>query len=193
MAANSDLILAGVAGGGTGGTTLCWVAPTGTVAPTDASTAPGTGWLDAGWVSTNGLVVKTTDSTKDVQAFGTLQPVRTLLTGSSQTFDIGFLESNPVSLAVYNRKPLGSLVPVAGTGAFDFTTGAQSSERLAVIFDIVDGLNHIRAYSSDVQVTNRADLTVQAGTEIEYGVTMTSYPGPDGAAIHWFYVLNAMK
>jgi hypothetical protein len=168
----------------TGGTT-----PTVTV----VATTPGvTGWLDAGWISDKGLVAKLQESTKEITAFGTTSPVRTLITQAKQNFDVTFLESNPVSLAVYNRKPLGSLTP-DGTGAMSFSTGKPDLPHFAACFDIVDGANHIRAYCADVAVTGRVDLAAQAGQEIAYGVTLTAYPGSDGNAIQWFYLLDALK
>jgi hypothetical protein len=35
-------------------------------------------------------------------------------------------------------------------------------------------------------------LAVTAGSEISYGVTLTAYPGTDGVAVHWFYLLAAL-
>jgi hypothetical protein len=56
----------------------------------------------------------------------------------------------------------------------------------------VDGNNHLRAFCPSVEVTDRADLSVTAGSEISYGVTLTAYPGTDGVAVHWFYLLAAL-
>ena len=188
--ANSDLVLAGVSGGVGNG--LAWFAPLGTAAPTDAKTALAAAYKDAGLITENGLSKKVSESSKDIQAFGQGAPARTLVTSSKTTFDLAFLESNLVSLAVYNRKALGSLTADA-TGAIDFTEGVHQTQKYAAVFDVIDGPNHIRMFCPSVEVTDRQDLSISAGNEISYGVTLTAYPGADGVAIHTFMVLDALK
>lgn len=190
--ANNKNILAGVEAGGTSGLSLAWFAPEGTVAPTSATAALATAWKDAGLCTENGLSVKVSESSKDIAAFGSGAPVRTLVTSSKVTFDLGFLESNPVSLAIYHRLALDDIKPDA-TGSFDFGVGAHRTQKYAAAFDVVDGNNHLRAYCPSVEVTDRADLSVTAGSEISYGVTLTAYPGSDGVAIHYYYVVDALK
>lgn len=192
MAANNALVLAGISGGGTGGTSLAYFAPTGTAAPTDGTTALISAWKDAGWCTESGLSVKSSENSKDVNAYGSSGPVRTIVTNSKTTFDVGFLESNPISIAVYNRLALTGIT-VSSAGAFDFTSGQHRTQQYSAVFEMVDGLNHIRAYCPSVEVTDRQDFNVQAGNEISYGVTLTAYPGADGTAVHWFYLLDALK
>jgi hypothetical protein len=192
MAGNNNLILAGVGGGGTG-SSLAYFAAQGTTAPTDATTALNVAFRDAGWCTSDGLTRAVAEDSNDISAFGSGAPVRTLVTNSRVTFALGFLESNPISLAVYHRLPLTAITPEAATGAFDVTEGAHRVARYAAVFEVVDGTNHVRAYCPSVEVTDRADLSVQAGNEISYGVTLTAYPGSDGVAVHWFYILDALR
>lgn len=190
---NSDLILAGINGGGEGGSSLAYFAPVGSTAPTNATADPAAAFLDAGWITSDGLTISTDESSTDISAFGTFAPVRTITTSSTQTFEISFLESNPVSLAVYHRKELGALVATAVTGALDFQTGAASSENYAALFDMVDGDNLLRAFCPKVQVTDRGDIAIKGGEAVVYPVTLTAYPDIAGASIYWFYVLDALK
>lgn len=190
---NRQLILAGINGGGEAGNSLAYFGPVGAAAPTTATADPAAAFLDAGWITEDGLTAKVSESSKDINAFGTFSPVRTIVTESKQTFDISFLESNPVSLAVYHRKGLGDLDVVEATGALDFTTGPSSSEQYAAIFDMVDGDNALRAYCPNVQVTDRGDMQVKAGEAVIYPVTLTAYPDNSGASVYWFYLLNALK
>jgi hypothetical protein len=191
MVANKNLILAGVAGGGDG-VSLAWVAPLTATAPTTATAPLGAGWLSAGWCADTGLVTKLAESTKEITAFGTTSPVRTLITSSIENFDVAFLESNPTTLAIYNRKPLGSLT-VDSSGATDFESGTPDLPHFQAVFDLVDGNNHLRVVCTDVAVTARVDLTVAPGTPIQYGVTLTAYPDSSGNSVHWYYVLDALK
>lgn len=191
MAVESGAILAGV-----GGTSLCWVAPVGSTLPTDATTAFDAAWLDLGWVSTDGLTVAVDEDAEDIQAYGSLQPVRTLITSSKVTFQVGFMESNPTVLALYHRKPLSGTDEIPApdtTGAFSFKTGSASTNRYAFAFDMVDGANHIRAVAAECEVTEREEFAVTSGEAIQYGVTLTAYPQSDGEAIEWHYVVDALK
>jgi hypothetical protein len=186
-------IIAGQQGGGASGSALAMFAPVGTVMPTKAvgtGSTLGTAFLDAGWCSENGLKKSINESVNTIKAFGTNQPVRKLVTTSETTFDLEFLESNTTALELYNRLELGSLTPDS-TGAFDFTEGAPSSEQYAAVFDLVDGPNRIRALVPQLEVTGRKEFSWTPANPVLYGVTLTAYPGSDGVAIHWLYVVDA--
>jgi hypothetical protein len=185
-------ILAGVEAGGATGLSLLHVAPIGSTAPTAAASVLDAAFLDAGLVTTDGLSYNVAETINNINAFGSNTPVRKVPTSSDQTFGVTLLESNAVSLALYHRLPLagtGSLAPVAGTGAMAFTTGAIRREQFAAVLDIVDGDNRLRAYAPLCEVTDRGNFQVSQGNPAQYPVTVTAFPGSDGVAIHWFYVV----
>lgn len=191
MTANPDLLLAGVSGGGTGGTGLAWFGPHGSTMPTSATATLDAAFRDAGLITEDGLTRGVEEESTDIPAFGLFVPARTLVTSSKVTFQLSFLESNAVSLAVYHRLPLtgsGAIVPGAD-GAFDFTEGTARTISYAAVFDMVDGSNHVRAVCPTLQVTDRTEFQVSAGSPISYGVTLTAYPASDGVAVHWYYKL----
>lgn len=189
---NRDLILAGVAGGGSGAS-LAWFAPKGTQMPTSADAELDPAFLDPGYITEDGLAKAVSEDSTDIPAYGMSVPVRTLITSSKVTFQLAFLESNPVSLAIYNRLPLDGITVDATKGSLDFTEGTARTIEYAAVFDIADGANLIRGCVPDLQVTDREDYSIKAGEAITQGVTCTAYPGSDGVAVHWFYVLNALK
>lgn len=196
MTANRDLILAGVAGGGSG-TSLSWFAPKGSTLPTAAAGVGATldtALKDAGLITEDGLRKGVDENSSDVNAYGVTVPVRTLTTRSKITFGLTFLESNPTVLSIYNRLPLtGDDALVVGTdGSLDFTEGVQRVAEYSAVFDIIDGANHIRGVVPVLQVTDRTEFNVKAGEPITYGVTLTAYPGSDGVAVHWYYILDAL-
>lgn len=196
MTANRNAILAGVAGGGAAGTTLANFAPEGTTLPTSATGAGATldaAFLDPGWITQEGLVKNVNESSTDINAYGTTSPVRTLITASKVTFALTFLESNPVSTAIYNRLALNSITVNPTDGSFDLTEGAPRVQYYSAVFDMVDGLNHLRAVVPQVQVTDRGQFAIAAGSAITYNTTLTAFPGSDGVAVHWFYVVDALK
>lgn len=188
---NSDLILAGVNGSGDGGSSLAYFGPMTATLPTNATADPAAAFLDAGWITTDGLTIASSEETTDINAFGTFAPVRTITTSSAQTFEIAFLESNPVSLAVYHRKALDGIT-VDNTGAMSFTTGPAASPSYRAVFDLVDGDNLVRAVTPKLQVTDRGDIQIQSGEAVTYPVTLTAYPDTDGVSIYWYYVLGAL-
>lgn len=191
MATDNAKILAGVEAGGTGGS-LAWFAPLNTTLPTDTSSALNAAFKDAGWVSSDGLSAKVSESSNDINAYGTIVPVRTLTTSSKRTFDVTFLESNQTSIAVYNRLALNAIT-VATDGSFSFDVGSPSAQQWAAVFDIIDGNNHIRAVAPIVQNTTPGDFAVKAGEAISYPVTLTAFPDTNGVAIYWYYLVDALK
>lgn len=191
MAANRDLILAGISGGGAAGTTLANFAPVGTTLPTATGTALDLAFKDAGWCTEDGLKRAVEEESTDVRAYGTTQPVRTLKTSKKVTFELGFLESNAISLAIYHQLALTAITPDV-SGAFDFTEGPSRTQLYAAVFDIVDGANAIRAVVPTLECTAQKEFESKAGVPIPYGVTLTAYPGADGTAIHWYYLLDAL-
>lgn len=192
--ANNLNIFAGVAAGGASGVSLVWFAPLGTIPPTDAVTPLPSAWRDAGWVTDAGLTVKHQENTKDVTAYGTTSPVRTLVSSSSTTFDVTFLENNPVTQAVYYRKALGS-VAYDPTGATTIAISGASLPTFAAVFDMVDGVNHIRAYAGVCAVTARGDQVISSGDPVQYAVTITAYPDStnNNTSVTYFEVNTALK
>lgn len=189
---NNSNLLVGTSAGGSDGLGLVWFADFGATAPTDAGTALNAAFKDAGLISEEGLSLSMAETTKEIKAYGSLLAQRTIVTDQDTTFKMKFLESNQYSLAVYHRKAIsGGISPGAGTGAFSVTTGSFTSRQYAMVAEIVDGTNKIRAYAPKVEVTNRDDLQVGNGNEISYGVELTAYQ-VSGVAIYWYYVVPAL-
>ncbi len=185
---DSGNILAGVGAGGTAGTSLAWFAPTGSTAPTNSTTALAAAFHDAGYCSTQGLTVGNAVSSTPLQAFGTLAPVRVLVTSQILTFKVTFLESSTTALEVYHRKALDSITPVAGV--FSVVDGVYTRQLYSAVFDMVDGAQHLRVYCPIVEVTDVDDLAVSFGQPVEYGVTLTAYPDTSGTVAKSFYVVT---
>lgn len=185
-------IFAGTQAAGADGTGLAWFAPTGSTAPTDATTALAAAWKNAGMITDKGLTQKFSENSKAIRAFGSTAIQRTLVTDDTYTFDIEFLETNARSQEIYFRLPLNSITPGTGTGAFSLTTGTYTRQLYAAVFDLIDGTNHIRAYCPTVEVTGRSDTQFSAGQEATWGVTLTAYPNSSGVATQYFYIMSAL-
>jgi len=177
---------------GADGTGLAWFAATGSTAPTDATTALAAAWKNAGMITDNGVVQKFSESSKTIKAAGSTAIQRTLVTDDSFTFDIEFLENGPVAKAVFARKPIGSISPGVGTGAFSVTYGLYTRQLYAGAFDMLDGSNHVRLYCPTVETTTRKDITYNNANPATFGVTVTAYPDSTGVAVYEYNVMAAL-
>jgi hypothetical protein len=159
------------------------------------TTTPGVGgFRSAGLVSEDGLEKAVSESSNDIKAYGIFVPVRKIVTSSEVTIKLTFLETNPVSLAVYDRLPLSGVDSISpdASGAFSVQEGASRTQRYAAVFEVVDGDNHIRMYAPSVEVTDREGFSVKAGEAITRGVTLTAYPNSSGVSIETFYKVPAL-
>lgn len=155
-------------------------------------TTPGaTGFVSAGIVSEDGLEKALSESSNKIKGYGLSQPVRTIVTESEVTFKVTFLETNVVSLAIYDRLPLtgADSVQPDSNGAFSITEGESRTQRYACVFEIVDGDNHIRMYCPSAEVTDRDGFTTKSGEVISRGVTLTAYPNSSGISTETFYLV----
>jgi hypothetical protein len=188
---NNSNLLVGASAAGSDGLGLAWFAATGTTAPTDSGTALNAGFKDAGLISEDGLSLSMSESSNDIKAYGSQLPQRTIITDQKTVFKVKFLEHNPYSLAVYYRKAIGSISPAVSTGAFGITVGSFNTQFYSAVFEIVDGVNKIRAYAPKVEVTNREDLQVGNGAEISYGVELTAYQ-VSGVAVQFYFAVPSL-
>ena len=188
--ADANYILAGIAGGGASGSELAYFAPTGSTAPTNATAALDAAFLPAGYVSEDGLTKGVDEDTNTIRAYGSYAPVRTITKSSTVTFQCQFLETNKVSVAVYQRLGLSAITVTAG--AFSVTEGPARTQRYAGVFEVIDGSRLCRVYCPLLEVTDREEFKVGAGEAVLYGVTMTAYPGTDGVAAKYFYVIPGL-
>lgn len=148
-------------------------------------------YLDAGLCDQKGLTIKTNTSSNDVKAYGTTAVVRTVISEQKQTFDIDFLETNPVSVAVFKSMPLGSIVPDA-SGYFRVVTGLPQVTAYAAVFNVVDGANFVRYFAPNCQNISPGDLNIAAGQVIDRPVSFTAYPDSLGNTLYEDYVVNAL-
>lgn len=158
---------------------------------TPATAAIPVSFLDSGYITTDGLSLGVNESSSTVQGYGTTQVLRTLISSSQRTFDLAFLETNGVSQCVYNRQAISSIT-VDANGAFAVTVGPPLLTTYAAVFDVVDGLNHLRYYCPRLQVSSIKAATVSAGKEITWPVTMTAIPDASGNSIYQYFLVNAL-
>lgn len=188
MSTNRELILAGI-----GLPSLQWFAPTATALPTDASTALAVDYLDLGLVAVEGADYNTAITNETIEAYGLGSPARVITTNETVTFKITGLETNPVSIDLYNRQPLGTTTITGATGAAAVTSGPSRSVTYVSVTDMVDGANKIRKVCPNIELTNKDPEPIAKGKGVAYGMEFTAYPDASGIAVYTYYILDALK
>ena len=191
MGANAELSIAGVAAGGTSGLELMWVGALGTPAPTDAITALNAGFESCGYVTADGATLASSRSTNEVEVYGSITPIRKLVSKASKSWEITFAETNPTVLEIYNQVELGTIVPDAD-GDFTIAASSLTVTRYAFVMVIVDGENIIRLSAPNAEVTDVKERKVANGQPIQYGCTITPYLDANGIPVYEYYRIPAL-
>jgi hypothetical protein len=150
-----------------------YVAPTGSTAPTDATTAVAAAFKDLGWVNEDGLTEGASLEKTDIKGVNG-STVRSVITGQSKTFKLTLLESKNINvLGLY----YGSSSTFTGaTGPATVSVKSKARDLRAFIFDIFDGSDTTRIYVPTAEVSSVGDIVYNAsGTPIGYEVEITAY------------------
>ncbi|MGW1828824.1 phage tail tube protein [Streptomyces tubercidicus] len=160
---------------------LVYVAPANTVAPT-AFADPGTGWVNLGWIATDGGTLKVDEESKDIEAAGSLEPIRTLMTKSTKTVQATFLEGlNPYVRALYDNVSVDALEPTTDVATYALPD-KPADLRYAFIFDTIDGSKRIRLYAPNGKITDRGDEKPQTDDVMSVDMTMKFFKGAGNSA-----------
>lgn len=163
---------------------LMYVAPVNTASPA-AFADPATAWQCLGWVTTEGGLLKVEEESKDVDAAGSLEPIRTLLTKSTKSLQVTFQEAlNPLVRALYDNVPVASLKPDGVTGVASYDLPDKPNDlRYAFLVDTMDGDKRIRLYMPNGKVTERGDEQPQTTDVMPVQMSFKFYKGTSGAAV----------
>ena len=143
---------------------------------------PASPWVNLGWITTEGGLFKREDETKDVEAAGSLEPIRTLMTKSVKSAQVTFLEGlNPFVRALYDNVPLAELEPTTDVASYDLPD-KPADLRYAFIFDTMDGAKRMRLYAPNGLVVERGDEQPQTADVMPVQMTFKFFKGADNAA-----------
>jgi hypothetical protein len=171
MANVSANVRAGVSG-------KAYYSAVGTTAPTDATTAWGSGWIDLGWVMADkGISESYNDSTKQVRGFQSGATVRTIIQNSDAEFGFTLLESKGSTLTLFHK---GSTITTSG-GNSTLPVVLPVPQRWAFGFDIIDDPTHIlRIIVSQGEVMERKPISYMNADGIYYDIVVMGYPDASG-------------
>ncbi|MGW0468340.1 phage tail tube protein [Streptomyces sp. NPDC003027] len=155
---------------------LVYVAPLNTASPTGFAD-PAAPWQCMGWVTTDGGTFGIEDESTDVQAAGSLEPIRTLMTRSTKTMQVTFQEAiNPLVRALYDNVPVASLEPTDGVVSYGMPD-KPADLRYGFVFDTVDGDKRNRLFMPNGKVTARGEEQPQTTDVWAVQMTFTFYKG----------------
>lgn len=155
----------------TGADGIASVAPVGSTAPTDTTTALNAAFVSVGYVSEEGLVAGLTTDTTEIKNWkGTT--VKKVQTSSEITFKLKFLEITRKTLELYTGGRFG------GTNILGIDGPVRDPR--AWVFDVLDPTNTwLRIYAPNAEITDRDDWDM-SNANAGLAVTMTAYPGTSG-------------
>ncbi|WDM16739.1 phage tail protein [Streptomyces lavenduligriseus] len=161
---------------------IVYMAPLNTAAPT-GFTDPAASWSCLGWVTTEGGLLKVEEESKDVDAAGSLEPIRTLLTKSTKSLQVTFQEAlNPLVRALYDNVPVASLKPDTTSGVASYALPDKPNDlRYAFLVDTMDGDKRIRLYMPNGKVVERGDEQPQTTDVAPVQMTFRFYRGAASA------------
>jgi hypothetical protein len=160
---------------------LVYAAPVNSAAPASFAD-PDSPWINLGWITTEGGLFKIEEESQDVEAAGSLEPIRTLMTKSVKSSQVTFLEGlNPMVRALYDNVSLTALEPTTDVATYDLPD-KPADLRYAFIFDTVDSAKRIRLYMPNGKVTERGDEQPQTSDVMGVQMTFKFYRGAGNAA-----------
>lgn len=165
-----------------------YFAPVGTAAPTDVTTAPGAGWIDAGYTEEDGVGVNVSYDTDAKSSWQALDPTNYVRTGRASEVSATIKQWNrnnlPLALGggVFTETSLGSAI-----WKYEAPTGAVIDYR-ALLVHVTDGTKIGRLIFPKVMVTDIDDIQFGKGEEATMGLTFGVIA--TGAAAAWTWLGN---
>jgi hypothetical protein len=147
------------------------VAPTGSTAPTDASTALAVAFLDLGLIGEGGVTEARSRSTNDIKAWQNGATVRTVVTDGTLTYHFVMLETKKETVETAYGTTVTQTVSNGSFVIVPTSTGGRKS----FVLDVVDGAEIRRVYIPQGEVTDAGDIVYSNGDPIGYEVTVTAY------------------
>jgi hypothetical protein len=144
----------------------------GATAPTNATAAWSTAWLDLGYLNEDGVSENPLLESEEIKAWQAGAVVRKVITGSGLEFSFTAIETNLRTLELFYP---GSTVVGAST-----TIKLPVATPKALGFDIVDGNKRIRIVVPKLQISERGEISYVNGSPIAYPITVAVEPDAAG-------------
>lgn len=170
-----------------------WLAPVGTAAPADATTAMPTGWLSVGFFTEDSLKFNSEPNFETVKSAQSSYPTRTFQTSDAATIEVDLQQwSGENFKAVYGGGTITAITPTGGGGQqFKFAPPRIGGRtEIAAVIEVIDGGKHYRymvpramqmeGVSKDLAKTKESvlplRLAVQGGDDTDAWYVVTDDP-----------------
>lgn len=183
MPINSAAVLVGLADQKTTGMVMC--ATLGTTLPTDATTAPESGFTDSGYVTEDGVKLSTSKGWTELKEMNG-NTVRRLLKDFTGTVELTLMQSDVATLkqvfgddnVTVTNDPDGMVQKI------HVSVGTGDQPAKAWIFNMKDGDSRIRLVIPNGQNTADIDVTFAAGQAVGWPLKISANDDGTGNPIH---------
>lgn len=152
-----------------------YVAPVGSTAPTDTTTALDAAFKALGLLSDDGATEGRSEDTTDHYAWGGIL-VRTTRAHHKRTMKVTALEDNDIVFKLVNAGSTSATV----TGRTTRTVKVPTTDPRAFVFELTDGTNTWRRHIAKGEVLEVADIAFSESDMTAYELTINVYPAADG-------------
>ncbi|MEU2724077.1 hypothetical protein [Streptomyces smyrnaeus] len=177
MAVNADNVRVGLNGN-------VYVAPKGTAAPTDLTTAWGAAWKDLGYLNDDGVEMEYSTDVEDIMAWQSLSPVRRVLTSVDMTLAFTAIELRADAMTLYFPDSTITEVTAGTVYKLDIPSAPGSAE-MAFGFEWVDDTIINRVIIPRGEVTDRESVNFQRGEPVGLGMTVSAYASSSPELATW--------
>ena len=147
-----------------------WMAPVGTTAPTDATTALAAEWSTLGYLSEDGVTLSQSTNSEDIYPWQGRSPVRTMITERNLSMEFSMFEFNEQNLQLYfgmEQAKQGS----ADSWSLNVVSNAPS-QIYSFVIDVADLDVKVRYYIPRGSLSDAGDLEITDAGVMALPVTL---------------------
>jgi hypothetical protein len=163
-ALSADDVLIGTANG-----PGIWMAPVGTTAPTDATTALPADWSTLGYLSEDGVTLSQSTNSEDIYPWQGRSPVRTMITERNLSMEFSMFEFNEQNLQLYFG--MEQAVTAGDTWSLNVVSNAPA-QIYAFVIDVADLDVKVRYYIPRGSLSDAGDLEITDSGVMALPVTL---------------------
>lgn len=149
-----------------------YLAPPGTTAPADTSSAWPSPWQILGYISDDGPTIGQNTNKQDITPWQSISPIRSVITGREVTLKFILWQLNAQTLSLYfDTDP--ATPAVDGSLSMDVRTD-QSGHTYAVGIDSADGERVLRIVFEHASLSDAGDMQITRGATVPLECTLTA-------------------
>jgi hypothetical protein len=161
-----------------------YVAPVGTAAPTDATTALNAAFIELGYVSEDGITINAGKTTADIMALQSFDPLRTLVTARELTSAFVLRQWNYETL----KLALGGGTVTGTSPNYKYLpASAEVIDERAFVFEALDGTVIQRWFFRRVMLSESVSIQFTRTTAADLPITLKALAPTSGTVMEVFF------